>query len=65
MSCDPFEMALVHSGFRRELHNAAGLVRGVTDGDRNRAAVVADHIDFMMRRSTFITRTRTRWSGRS
>ena len=48
MSCDPFEMALVHSGFRRELHNAAGLVRGVTDGDRNRAAVVADHIDFMM-----------------
>jgi len=48
MSCDPFEMALVHSGFRRELHNATGLVRGVNPGDRKRAEVVADHIDFVM-----------------
>lgn len=48
MSCDPFEMALVHRGFRRELHNAAGLVRGVTAGDSRRAAVVYEHIDFMM-----------------
>src|ERR1700752_4594184 len=48
MPCDPFEMALVHSGFRRELHNSAGLVRGVTAGDSRRAAVVYEHIDFMM-----------------
>lgn len=48
MPCDPFEMALVHRGFRRELHNAAGLVRGVTAGDSRRAAVVCEHIDFMM-----------------
>jgi Hemerythrin HHE cation binding domain len=48
MPCDPFEMALVHRGFRRELHNAAGLVCGVTAGDGGRAAVVGEHIDFMM-----------------
>jgi len=48
MACDPFEMALVHSGFRRELHNAAGLVGGVSAGDSRRAAVVYEHIDFMM-----------------
>jgi hemerythrin-like domain-containing protein len=48
MPCDPFEMALVHRGFRRELHNAPDLVRGVTAGDRRRAAVVCEHIDFMM-----------------
>jgi len=48
MPCDPFEMALVHSGFRRELHNAAGLVGGVSAGDSRRAAVVYEHIDFMM-----------------
>ncbi len=48
MPCDPFEMALVHRGFRRELHNTAALVRGVTAGDRKRAAVVYEHIDFIM-----------------
>lgn len=48
MPCDPFEMALVHRGFRRELHNAADLVRGVAAGDDRRAAVVGRHIDFMM-----------------
>jgi hypothetical protein len=48
MPCDPFEMALVHRGFRRELHNAAGLIRGVTGGDSRRAAVVSEHIDFIM-----------------
>jgi hemerythrin-like domain-containing protein len=48
MPCDPFEMALVHSGFRRELHDAAGLVRGVTAGDSRRAAVVCEHIEFIM-----------------
>jgi len=48
MPCDPFEMALVHRGFRRELHNAAGLIRGVTAGDSRRAAVVSEHIGFIM-----------------
>lgn len=48
MPCDPFEMALVHRGFRRELHNAPGLVRGVTAGDSRRAAVVSAHIGFLM-----------------
>ena len=48
MPCDPFEMALVHRGFRRELHNVAGLVRGVSAGDSRRAEVVYEHIDFMM-----------------
>ena len=48
MPCDPFEMALVHHGFRRELHNAADLVRGVSTGDRKRATTVCEHIDFML-----------------
>ncbi len=48
MPCDPFEMELVHRGFRRELHNAGDLVRGVNGGDVRRAAVVGEHIDFMM-----------------
>lgn len=48
MPCDPFEMELVHRGFHREFHNAADLVRGVTDGDVRRAAVVGEHIEFMM-----------------
>ena len=48
MPCDPFEMALVHRGFRRELHDAAGLIRGVAAGDSRRAAVVSEHIDFIM-----------------
>jgi hypothetical protein len=48
MPCDPFEMALVHRGFRRELHDATGLVLGVSAGDSRRAAVVCEHIEFMM-----------------
>jgi hemerythrin-like domain-containing protein len=48
MPCDPFEMALVHRGFRRELDNAVGLVLGVSAGDSGRAAVVYQHIDFIM-----------------
>jgi hemerythrin-like domain-containing protein len=49
MPCDPFEMALVHRGFHRELHNAADLERGVTAGDSRRAAVVCEHIEFIMK----------------
>jgi hemerythrin-like domain-containing protein len=48
MPCDPFEMALVHRGFRRELHKAADLVGGVAAGDSRRAAVVCEHIDFIV-----------------
>jgi hemerythrin-like domain-containing protein len=48
MPCDPFEMALVHRGFRRELGNATDLVRGVAPGDTRRAGVVCEHIDFML-----------------
>lgn len=48
MPCDPFEMALVHGGFRREFHNASGLVRDVAAGDHRRAGVVGAHLDFMM-----------------
>ena len=48
MPCDPFEMALVHRGFRRELHNAAGLIREVGAGDSSRAGVIAEHIDFII-----------------
>ena len=48
MPSDPFEMALVHRGFRRELHNAAALVRDIAPGDTRRAAVVCGHIDFML-----------------
>jgi hypothetical protein len=41
-------MALVHAGFRREFHNAAGLVGDVAAGDHRRAGVVGAHIDFMI-----------------
>jgi hemerythrin-like domain-containing protein len=41
-------MKLVHRGFRREFHNTADLVRGVSRGDVQRAAVVGEHIEFMM-----------------
>lgn len=48
MPSDPFEMALVHRAFHRELHNATGLVRSATAGDTSRSAVVGEHIDFML-----------------
>jgi hemerythrin-like domain-containing protein len=48
MPSDPFEMAMVHRAFRSELHNATGLVRGVTAGDTRRSAAVGAHIDFVM-----------------
>lgn len=40
-------MIMVHTGFRREFGLMPSLVRAVTDGDRQRAAIVADHIDLL------------------
>ena len=40
-------MPVVHTLFRRELRLAGGLLRGVIEGDRARAAVVADHLDLV------------------
>lgn len=44
---DPREMALVHRFLRREYALLPGAVRAVADGDRERAAAVAEHIAFM------------------
>jgi hemerythrin-like domain-containing protein len=40
-------MLVLHSFFRREFRLAGGVVRGVPAGDVARAAVVADHLDFL------------------
>src|SRR4051794_18983408 len=40
---DVHDMVVVHRVFRRELVALPLLVRGVGDGDRERAAIVADH----------------------
>lgn len=40
-------MPVIHTLFRRELRLAGGLLRGVTEGDTARAAVVADHLDLV------------------
>lgn len=40
-------MIMVHTGFRREFGLMPGLVRAVADGDRQRAAIVADHIGLL------------------
>jgi hemerythrin-like domain-containing protein len=48
MPSDPFEMALVHRAFRRELCNATDLVRETSVGDTSRSAVVGRHIEFML-----------------
>jgi iron-sulfur cluster repair protein YtfE (RIC family) len=37
-------MPVIHTLFRRELRLAGGLLRGVPEGDTDRAAVVADHL---------------------
>lgn len=42
-------MPTLHSFFRREVRLAGGVVRAVEPGDRARAAVVADHLDFVVR----------------
>ena len=44
---DTSVMPCLHSFFRREFRLAGGLVRGVTPGDTQRAAVVVDHLDFI------------------
>lgn len=44
---DSRAMHVVHRVFRREFTNLPVLIRGVADGDTARAAVVADHVDFL------------------
>jgi hemerythrin-like domain-containing protein len=46
---DTSVMPTLHTFFRRELRLAGGVTRGVADGDRARARVVADHLDFLGR----------------
>lgn len=46
---DTRAMLVVHSFFRREFRLAGGVVRGVAERDAARAAVVADHLDFIGR----------------
>jgi hemerythrin-like domain-containing protein len=41
---DTWEMVVVHRLFRREFGLAPGLIRRVAEGDRQRSAVVADHL---------------------
>ncbi|EWM18085.1 hemerythrin domain-containing protein [Kutzneria sp. 744] len=41
---DVRDMYMAHTMFRREIGLAAGLIRGVADGDVERAAIVADHL---------------------
>jgi hypothetical protein len=45
---DTREMVAVHTAFRREFRQAPELIRSVADGDRTRAAVVADHVQFCL-----------------
>ncbi len=42
---DTAEMVFVHNSFRRQFGALPGLVRGVGDGDRDRAGVVVDFLD--------------------
>jgi hemerythrin-like domain-containing protein len=44
---DVRDMYMVHAALRREFRLLAGLVRGVDDGDVERARVVADHITLL------------------
>lgn len=46
---DTSVMPTLHTFFRRELRLAAGVINGVADGDRHRAGVVSDHLDFVTR----------------
>jgi iron-sulfur cluster repair protein YtfE (RIC family) len=41
---DVRDMYMVHALFRREYRLAPALIRGVADGDAERAAIVADHL---------------------
>ena len=44
---DTRDMYMVHTMFRREFGLLPGLVRGVADGDRERAKVVAGHLELV------------------
>jgi hemerythrin-like domain-containing protein len=46
---DTSVMPTLHTFFRRELRLAGGVTRRVAEGDRARARVVADHLDFLGR----------------
>jgi hemerythrin-like domain-containing protein len=46
---DARDMYAVHTLFRREFSLIPDLVRGVSAGDKSRTAVVADHVDFVVR----------------
>jgi len=46
---DTSVMPTLHTFHRREFRLAGGVVRGVAAGDLRRAAVVADHVDFLTR----------------
>lgn len=46
---DTSVMTTLHTFFRRELRLASGVIRGVAEGDRRRAGVVCDHLDFVTR----------------
>ena len=46
---DTSVMPTLHTFFRRETRLAGGVVRRVASGDTARAAVVADHLDFVVR----------------
>ena len=45
---DTRDMVTVHTAFRREFAQAAGLIRGVPAGDRERSATVADHLQLVL-----------------
>jgi hemerythrin-like domain-containing protein len=44
---DVRDMYMAHTMFRREIGLAPALIRGVADGDVERAAVVADHVELI------------------
>lgn len=46
---DTSVMPTLHTFFRRELRLAGGVIQGVAEGDRARAEVVCDHLDFLAR----------------
>ncbi|MCE7002609.1 hemerythrin domain-containing protein [Kibdelosporangium philippinense] len=49
MNVDTWEMVVVHKMFRREFALLPGLVCDVTDGDRDRAKLVGDHLAALLR----------------
>ncbi|MGC4864800.1 hemerythrin domain-containing protein [Micromonospora sp. DT53] len=47
-AADSRDMYAVHRVFRREFTNLPELIEAVADGDTRRAAVVADHLEFLV-----------------